>query len=411
MTSTSGYNGFSYGPGKDIDFDSYLEGKDYDFVYVFAPLSDLPEVDWYGLGGMTYNYNGRRMYYAISSQFITWLGAPDLKVYGDVYDSRVAVMVHEMLHCIETNSRYNGITDFTNIHDAEVNGYTAPGHDEWLTWYHDVMRDQIKSGAKGFSEKSFYIHHPKRVYPESISMPQSSMSVKTGKTFQLSASVLPEDADYQNVIFRSSDPYAASVTPDGKVTTHTAGKVVITASPNNSMAETKCTLNITGSDKLPVVKTDDGKLKLTRNRSGSYNIVGATSKVPRHLYLENYSFEVNGDFANIVKIAPYAFKGNKRIKEIVIQDSNIKAIGKGAFYGMPNLREIDLQSKIRVIPKNMCRKCKRLKYVYLQGKLKSVGSKAFTGIRKKPKVYVRKSTPKKLKKKINKQIKYKVRKL
>ncbi len=147
------------GPGNDINFDTYLKGHDYNQIVVFAPLAKSPlNNNWYGLGGTTYRYKGREIYYCIINDSLCY-GSPAAEVHGKTYDARLAVLTHELLHCVETNSRKLGWKGFEALHRAEKNGYVYNYDLQWLDWYSDLMRDKIKSGRKGFARKSFRVPH------------------------------------------------------------------------------------------------------------------------------------------------------------------------------------------------------------------------------------------------------------
>ena len=230
------------------------------------------------------------------------------------------------------------------------------------------------------------------------------MNVKTGQKIQLTPSLLPENAE-GNFIYHSSDPYVATVSNTGVVSTYYPGKTVITVSMGNSGLTAKVTLNVTGADKRPLHKAYGGQLNVRVNRDGSLTLVSVNKNVSKYLYLDTIWF--NNAERKITKIAPYAFKGNTRIR--VIQCFwQVKSIGKGAFYGMTRLETLCLGKNIVRIPANMCRKCKRLDYIELRGVLKSVGNYAFTGVHKKPYMLVRKKTPLRFRKKIRRQIKTRV---
>jgi len=395
----------------DINIDSYLENDEYDLVYVFAPLSGIKVEagqEWYGLGGSYYYFNGRRIYYAIANDSPALVGKARYKIYNDYYDTRLGVVIHEILHCIETNSRNNGYSDFEILHSASDNGYKQTQYNEWLDWYHDLMQDKLKNGKKGFTPEAFKISHPKRVdsYVESISVSGGTLNVKTGKTFKLKPTVSPAGAYYQSLTWASSDPYAATVSKDGTVKTYSKGKVTITVSANTSTYKAKCVLNITGKDKLPVYTTDNGKLKVTKNRNGTVKLVGVTSKAPKVLR-PDYAV-IKGEYYTITHIGEYALKGNKKIQEIDLNDTYVKTIEKGAFYGMKKLWFLAIRKSIKKLPVNMAKNCRKLEIVEIEGKLTSVGKGAFVKIHKKPRVWVPKKTSKKIKKKIKKQIHYKL---
>ena len=148
----------TYGPGNDIDFDKFLAGKDYDLVMVFAPIADAPgNGNWYGAGGTGYWFNGKFILEIIVSDTM-----PNKRYWKDengaFYPLAPAVLVHEMLHAVETNSRRMGITDFELLHDGAKNGYTEK-HDEWYRWYRDLMTDRIKTGKRGFQPDAFNVPH------------------------------------------------------------------------------------------------------------------------------------------------------------------------------------------------------------------------------------------------------------
>lgn len=151
------------GPGNDINFDAYLEGKDYNQIAVFAPLAGAPTTNgWFGLGGGYYRYSGKNIYYCIINDTMHY-GSPNAEVGGKRYDARTAVLIHEMLHCVETNSVLRGWSGFQPLHDSEKNGYVYSKELEWIDWYADLMQDRIKNGqGKGFRPESFYVpHRPK----------------------------------------------------------------------------------------------------------------------------------------------------------------------------------------------------------------------------------------------------------
>ncbi|MBR2760677.1 MAG: Ig-like domain-containing protein [Solobacterium sp.] len=87
--------------------------------------------------------------------------------------------------------------------------------------------------------------NPKPV--ESISLNQTSASMLSGDTLQLTATTLPKDAGAVTVSWKSSDDKTATVSTSGKVTAVKAGTAVITASaPSGSKTvSASCTVTIT----------------------------------------------------------------------------------------------------------------------------------------------------------------------
>ena len=68
-----------------------------------------------------------------------------------------------------------------------------------------------------------------RVIPQSIELNTSSVSLESGKSEKLIATVLPQDAENKTVIWQSSDETVAAVSQDGVVTAISSGTAEITA--------------------------------------------------------------------------------------------------------------------------------------------------------------------------------------
>ncbi len=68
---------------------------------------------------------------------------------------------------------------------------------------------------------------------ESVTVSPESVEMKSGEVQQLTAVVLPEDAENKAVTWSSSDTSVASVAQDGTVTAKSAGTAVITAAAGN----------------------------------------------------------------------------------------------------------------------------------------------------------------------------------
>ena len=75
---------------------------------------------------------------------------------------------------------------------------------------------------------------------------------------------------------------------------------------------------------------------------------------------------------------------------------------------MKKLWYLNIRKGIKKIPANMARKCRKLEVVEIDGKITSIAKGAFVGIHKKPRVWVPEKTSKKIKKRLKKQIHYKV---
>ena len=151
--------------------------------------------------------------------------------------------------------------------------------------------------------------------------------------------------------------------------------------------------------------------KIKDSAGATYKVTNAKSNTPTVQYItpkrnakgtitipENVT--IDGVTYKVTSIADNAFKGNKKIKKIVI-GSNIVSIGKKAFANCTNLTSITIGKNVTKIGKSAFSGCKKLKSVIIKSKKltnKSVVKGAFSGISKKTVVKVPKSKYKAYKK-------------
>lgn len=78
-----------------------------------------------------------------------------------------------------------------------------------------------------------------------ITLDQSEIYMEIGDTFQINASIEPEDANNKNISYQSSDESVAVIQENGIITAKKEGKVVITAiSDENENIKAQCDLNV-----------------------------------------------------------------------------------------------------------------------------------------------------------------------
>ena len=150
---------------------------------------------------------------------------------------------------------------------------------------------------------------------------------------------------------------------------------------------------------------------LKDDTGAAYKVTSANGKTPAVQYLAPKSgtkgtvtvpFEVtiDGVTYKVTSIADNAFKGNKKLKKVVV-GSNITSIGKNAFAGCTSLTSITIGKNVKKIGKNAFTGCKKLKSIIIKTKkltTKTVKKGAFNGISKKVVVKVPKSKYKTYKK-------------
>lgn len=95
---------------------------------------------------------------------------------------------------------------------------------------------------------------------ESVTLSESSTSVKQGSKIQLDAKVKPVDAPSDNLEWSSSDPKVASVDGNGMVLGESEGVVTITCESENGKKAT-CTVTVKGNNvnATKPTKSDDAK--------------------------------------------------------------------------------------------------------------------------------------------------------
>lgn len=107
----------------------------------------------------------------------------------------------------------------------------------------------------------------------------------------------------------------------------------------------------------------------------------------------------NGTTFVVSSVAKNAFVGCSKLKSVTI-GKNVTSIGDKAFYNCKSLQKITIPAKVTKIGKQAFANCKKMKLITIKSSkltAKSVGSKAFKGIYKKPTVKVPKKKRKYIK--------------
>lgn len=169
----------------------------------------------------------------------------------------------------------------------------------------------------------------------------------------------------------------------------------------------------------PTIKPTSKPIKQSEDDSNKNKVVigttlndssGATYKVLTEntvAYIKPFSKSVaktvipptvttNGTTFVVSSVAKNAFVGCTKLKSVTI-GKNVTSIGDKAFYNCKSLQKITIPAKVTKIGKQAFANCKKMKLITIKSSkltAKSVGSKAFKGIYKKPTVKV----PKKKKK-------------
>lgn len=174
--------------------------------------------------------------------------------------------------------------------------------------------------------------------------------------YRLYATVYPIDADNQEVTFTSSAPDVVSVdAATGQLMLEKPGTAIITCTTNDGSNLSKtCKITLKQSHFLGEKKTVDGiKYKVTSDttKGGTVAVYGVSNKKAKSYTIRN-TISIDGYSYKITAVNDKAFVGCKNVTKIIL-GTNIKSIGKEAFYNCKKLKTITLQSKkIKTVGKN-----------------------------------------------------------
>ena len=164
-------------------------------------------------------------------QYLTETVGNENVIYSRMHDVSYDGRDHYTMHNVEVRV-FNHDLVFVNSYDPVTN----PKGDEALP------ADQANRNINPFS---WMFAQTKEVIPapESITLSETELELKVGETAQITATVLPENAE-QLVIWSSSDENLATV-EDGKITALKEGDVVITAATADGRLKAECKVKIT----------------------------------------------------------------------------------------------------------------------------------------------------------------------
>ena len=164
-------------------------------------------------------------------QYLTETVGNENVIYSRMHDVSYDGRDHYTMHNVEVRV-FNHDLVFVNSYDPVTN----PKGDEALP------ADQANRNINPFS---WMFAQTKEVIPapESITLSETELELKVGETAQITATVLPENAE-QLVIWSSSDENLATV-EDGKITALKEGDAVITAATADGRLKAECKVKIT----------------------------------------------------------------------------------------------------------------------------------------------------------------------
>ncbi len=106
--------------------------------------------------------------------------------------------------------------------------YSSTGVPKSILKVHDVMADTLVISSLGSTGFSYLTRLPQKQYVKSIVLSDESLTLQLGETHQLTAMVMPEDADNRAVTWKSSNEDVAKVDANGVVSAIADGSCTIT---------------------------------------------------------------------------------------------------------------------------------------------------------------------------------------
>jgi uncharacterized protein YjdB len=171
-----------------------------------------------------------------------------------------------------------------------------------------------------------YNYDPNKTYIQTIELNKQSLSLKSGKSETLTATISPENATDKNITWTSSDEKVATVDSNGKVTGVAEGTATITATAaDGSEAKGSCTVTVTASTS-------------TSNPSGDKGTVDNKNVSVKSIKLDKTTANLNNGKTVLLKatVSP-SNATNKAVKwkssntKVAKVDKNgkVTAVGKG----------------------------------------------------------------------------------
>lgn len=125
-----------------------------------------------------------------------------------------------------------------------VTGYSLSGYDK-----NTVGTQTITVSYEGVKTQFSISVVKNTVAVTSVSISKTSLSLKKGDKYTLTATVLPTNASNKSVIWTSDNTSVASVTSEGVVTALNTGKAVITVKTSDGSYKAQCTVSVTAPAK------------------------------------------------------------------------------------------------------------------------------------------------------------------
>ena len=154
-----------------------------------------------------------------------------------------------------------------------VPGYVFGG---WDKEFDCITEDTVITG-KYFKESEY----------TRVALSKSNATLVTGSTFNLTASITPENLTDEEIEWSSSDPSVATVDENGKVTAISQGTAVITCIAVKTKEYASCTVKVLADDSNFIILSTDSSL--------NYDYLGYLRRIALKTSVETASKEFTND--------------------------------------------------------------------------------------------------------------------
>lgn len=201
---------------------------------------------------------------------------------------------------------------------------------------YDMTADSLVLGAIGSSGFNILTRTPQPQPVTSIALSDEYVTLQQGETYQLTATVKPEDADNRNVTWKSSDPDVAEVYDDGLVNAKGEGTCTITCSAEDeSGVYAECSVTVNSTDipsnvallNIQVDAPDYPNYNYTRIYVRSVTFEGFSTKGTSDLNAEWIKDNSDSNWFDISYSEITIYDGRRDGKEAMSPASNEKPTG------------------------------------------------------------------------------------
>lgn len=239
------------------------------------------------------------------------------------------------------------------------------------------------------------------VHVTGVTLNKNSMSLNSGSSETLVATVSPSNADDKSVTWSSNNTSVATVNSSGLVSAVTSGSATITVTTTDGGYTAQCSVSV--SVPTPPTPTIDGKFTLTLSDSSTVSAECDSTSAITKAEISAYTFTTvsaeigdcvttigDNTFENcsgltsvvisngVTNIGQFAFYNCSGLTSVVIPD-NVTSIMYGAFQRCTSITSCTIGDGIVTISSSLFRGCSSLSRITIPNNITSLGNSSFSG--------------------------------